>query len=187
MSAQHSTNPHNPSSNLPETHTYVTTHDEKTGKSVYHSSTPMQWKAWNPSGIDIIYSVPYTTQQSPAVLTNEADIKAHSDLMSSGFGSIKTPHGSNLRMLDLPPNYTGIIHRTVSLDYGIVIEGQVEMVLDGEGEKRILKRGDVIVQRGTMHGLNNPSADEWARIVFVVLDAEKVVVAGEELDEKWGL
>jgi quercetin dioxygenase-like cupin family protein len=88
-------------------------------------------------------------------------------------------------MLDLPPNYTGIIHRTVSLDYGIVIEGQVEMVLDGEGEKSILKRGDVIVQRGTMHGLNNPSADEWARIAFVVLDAEKVVVTGEELDEKW--
>ena len=46
------------------------------------------------------------------------------------------------------------MHRTVSLDYGVVLEGEVELVLDS-GETRLMKRGDVSVQRGTNHAWRN--------------------------------
>ena len=74
------------------------------------------------------------------------------------------------------------MHRTQSLDYGVVLEGEVEMILDG-GETRLLRRGDVAVQRGTNHAWRNTSETEWARMLFVLLASEKVMVAGKELGE----
>lgn len=74
------------------------------------------------------------------------------------------------------------MHRTVSLDYGIVLEGEVEAILDS-GEKRTMKRGDSLVQRGTKHAWRNTSETEWARMIFVLLPSDKVVVGGKTLDE----
>ena len=70
-----------------------------------------------------------------------------------------TPHDSCLggtvcRIVDFGPNTQPVMHRTQSLDYGVVLEGEVEMQLDS-GESRILKRGDVAVQRGTNHAWKN--------------------------------
>lgn len=76
------------------------------------------------------------------------------------------------------------MHRTQSLDYGIVIEGEVEITLDG-GEKKIMKRGDVCVQRGTFHAWSNKT-EEWARLCFVLLEAKPVVVDGKEMGESLG-
>lgn len=188
MSTSKPNNESQPRSSLPEMHSHITTHDETTSKAVYHSSTPLDWHSWDPGGNDIIYSVPYTTSPHPAILADEADIKAHEQLMASGgYKSVKALNGSSLRLLDLPPGYKGVMHRTVSLDYGIVLEGKVEILLDGEGETRVLERGDITVQRGTMHALHNPSSSQWARFVSVVLDIKKVVVGGKELEEQWGL
>lgn len=50
----------------------------------------------------------------------------------------------------MSPGLLSPMHRTVSLDYGVVLEGEVELVLDS-GETRVLKRGDVAIQRGTCH------------------------------------
>lgn len=61
------------------------------------------------------------------------------------------------------------MHRTKSLDYGIVLEGQVDLVLDS-GETRKMERGDVAVQRATMHQWRNSSEENWARMVFVLQD-----------------
>jgi quercetin dioxygenase-like cupin family protein len=74
------------------------------------------------------------------------------------------------------------MHRTQSLDYGIVLEGEIEMTLDS-GEKRLLKRGDMAVQRATMHAWHNPSETEWTRMVFVLQECKPLVVGGEELGE----
>jgi hypothetical protein len=78
-----------------------------------------------------------------------------------------------------------MMHRTQSLDYGIVIEGSIEMILDS-GETRLLYPGDVAVQRATMHAWRNPSKTEWTRMVFVLQDCQKVKVGGEELGEDLG-
>ena len=58
-------------------------------------------------------------------------------------------------------------HRTETLDFGIVMKGQITLVLDNN-EKQVCKPGDVIVQRGTIHAWHNET-DEWARVYFVVL------------------
>ena len=75
------------------------------------------------------------------------------------------------------------MHRTESIDYGVVLEGTIELVLDS-GETRVMRRGDVCVQRGTMHAWKNISQNnEWARMMFVLVSADKVVVGGKELAE----
>ena len=77
------------------------------------------------------------------------------------------------------------MHRTQSLDFGIVVEGQVEMRLD-DGSKTLLGRGDIAVQRATMHSWFNPSPESWARVVFVLQDVTPLTVGGRRLGEDLG-
>ena len=61
------------------------------------------------------------------------------------------------------------MHRTESIDYGIVLAGDVRLVLD-DGSETALAVGDVVVQRGTNHAWVNPG-NEPARMAFVLVDA----------------
>ena len=63
------------------------------------------------------------------------------------------------------------MHVTPSLDYGVVLEGVVKAGLDS-GEEQVLERGDCVVQRATNHMWTNGSETEWARMLFVLCDAE---------------
>ncbi|RBQ80949.1 hypothetical protein FVER14953_10645 [Fusarium verticillioides] len=85
---------------------------------------------------------------------------------------IYTP-GSLIRVVDFPPNSSGHNHRTASLDYGIVFEGELEMAL-ADGSKTIVRAGDIIVQQATLHQWNNLT-DKPARLIFVLLPSEKTV------------
>ena len=72
-------------------------------------------------------------------------------------------------------------HKTDSIDFAVVLEGEIWLLLD-EGE-RLLRAGDVVVQRGTAHSWSNRS-DRACRMAFVLLGALPVVgaeEAGEEL------
>ena len=60
-----------------------------------------------------------------------------------------------------------LMHRTESLDYGIVLAGEVWLVVD-DGETR-LRPGDIVVQRGTNHAWSNRT-DGTARMAFVLVD-----------------
>jgi hypothetical protein len=60
-----------------------------------------------------------------------------------------------------------LMHRTETLDYGIVIHGELWLVLD-DGEVR-LQPGDIVIQRGTNHAWSNRT-DAVARIAFILLD-----------------
>jgi quercetin dioxygenase-like cupin family protein len=55
----------------------------------------------------------------------------------------------------MPPGLISPMHRTTSLDYGVLLEGEIELILDS-GEKKLMKRGDVSIQRGTMHLWREP-------------------------------
>lgn len=59
------------------------------------------------------------------------------------------------------------MHRTETVDYGIVLQGEITLIMD-EGET-IVRAGDIIVQRGTNHGWANRS-NKNCRIVFVLID-----------------
>ena len=62
-----------------------------------------------------------------------------------------------------------LMHRTQSIDYGIVIEGEMTLVLDAEETR--LRRGDVVIQRGTNHAWANRS-DRTCRMLFVLVDGK---------------
>ena len=62
----------------------------------------------------------------------------------------------------------------------------MELILDG-GEKRVLKRGDTCVQRGTNHAWRNVSETEWSRMLYVLTEAEHVELeGGKKLTEELG-
>ena len=61
------------------------------------------------------------------------------------------------------------MHRTCTVDVGIVLEGSVEVELD-DGETHVLAAGDTIVQNGTRHAWHN-RGEGTARLAFVVLGA----------------
>ncbi|KAL4790684.1 Alpha/Beta hydrolase protein [Aspergillus venezuelensis] len=163
---------------------YITTHTED-GKAVFSSAideampvTPI------PDGAH--FSLAYTTSTTPASISNESDITSYSKSLEPGNSpGLVISSGSVCRIVDMPPGALSPMHRTVSLDYGVVLEGTVALELDS-GEKRIMKRGDVAVQRGTNHAWRNLSESGWARMLYVLLPAEKVVTGGRELGEELG-
>jgi quercetin dioxygenase-like cupin family protein len=78
-------------------------------------------------------------------------------------------HGSVIRILDFQPaTQSPLMHRTETIDYGIVLEGEIFLMLD-DSEVH-LKAGDVVVQRGTLHAWDNRS-DKVTRMAFVLIDA----------------
>ena len=62
-----------------------------------------------------------------------------------------------------------LFHKTDSVDYAIVLEGEIWAMMD-EGEV-LMKQGDVLVQRGTHHSWANRS-DKMCRMAFILIDAE---------------
>jgi mannose-6-phosphate isomerase-like protein (cupin superfamily) len=62
-----------------------------------------------------------------------------------------------------------IMHRTETVDYAVILEGELTLVLDEEDVE--LKAGDVVIQRGTSHAWRNKS-DKPCRILFVLLDGK---------------
>lgn len=63
------------------------------------------------------------------------------------------------------------MHRTETIDYGIVVEGELVLIVD-EGET-VVRAGDIVIQRGTNHGWANRSGKN-CRIVFVLIDGKFV-------------
>jgi len=90
--------------------------------------------------------------------------------------------GSVIRVVDILPGKASPMHRTNSLDYGIVMSGELELELD-DGVVKQLGPGDIVIQRGTMHLWRNPSETEVCRIVFVLTQATPVQVDGVPLEE----
>lgn len=69
--------------------------------------------------------------------------------------------------LPAEPGAHPLMHRTESVDYGIVLEGELTLVLDG-GET-MLGAGDIVIQRGTSHAWANRSG-KMARMAFILVD-----------------
>jgi mannose-6-phosphate isomerase-like protein (cupin superfamily) len=86
--------------------------------------------------------------------------------------TIMPPSGHLLRLIELyPPGMGGhrtVMHRTRTLDYVVVIDGEVVLLLDDS--EVVLGPGDVVVQRGTNHAWENRS-DKIARCAFFHIDA----------------
>jgi quercetin dioxygenase-like cupin family protein len=82
--------------------------------------------------------------------------------------------GTRVRIVDMPPGARSPMHRTESVDYGVVLAGEITLVLD-DGSATTVGPGELVVQRGTDHAWENRS-EQPVRMLFVL-------VAGEFADE----
>lgn len=164
---------------LPGVTRYITGHNPA-GKAIVQSENPAEWSPFEHS--TMAFTVAYTTSEFPANLNDDADLKEHERVKASGNLGLVNPNGTVCRFVDFAPRSLPVMHRTQSLDYGIVLEGEIEMRLDS-GETRLLKKGDMAVQRATMHAWFNPSQTEWTRMVFVLQECQPLYVGGKELGE----
>lgn len=149
----------------------VTTHDDA-GKSIVHSIDTLT-PTMIPSG-DAAFQFVWQTPTVPV------DLNPNTDGPTSDGGLIK--RGSVIRIVDMVPGKPSPMHRTWSIDYGVVISGRLELTLDG-GETVELSAGDIVVQRGTNHLWRNPSDGEITRVAFILIEAAPVVVNGQVMEE----
>jgi mannose-6-phosphate isomerase-like protein (cupin superfamily) len=88
------------------------------------------------------------------------------------------PNGTVFRLVEYGPGVAPRNHRTESIDYAIVMSGEIDMDLDGT--KVHLKAGDVLVQRATIHNWSNPGTVPCV-VAFVLVAAKPVERAGKPL------
>jgi quercetin dioxygenase-like cupin family protein len=86
--------------------------------------------------------------------------------------------GSVFRVIEFAPGVAPRNHRTDSIDYAIVLSGEIDMTLDDQVVT--LRAGDVLVQRGTIHNWINRGSVPCV-IAFVLIDAKPVEHDGKPL------
>jgi quercetin dioxygenase-like cupin family protein len=138
----------------------VTGHDE-TGRAVIRSVDTLAPEEI-PTGVAAFATI-WSTAEVPVNLNDETDGRERN-------AGLTLEGGSVIRIVDMLPGGESPMHRTNSIDYGIVLSGQVELELDN-GIVETCGAGDVVVQRGTMHLWRNRSATEICRIVFVLTES----------------
>lgn len=161
---------------LPIPKRYITGHNAE-GRAIFlkqlDHDLPLETLAQLPlegTSVPAKVGLVYATNEFPPKLNNERDLKTYQGFLQSSPG-ISIKHGSVVRILDFPPGSRAPMHKTQSLDYGVVLEGSTVAGLDS-GETQTLQRGDIVVQRATSHNWANASDTEWARMLFVLLDAD---------------
>jgi mannose-6-phosphate isomerase-like protein (cupin superfamily) len=94
--------------------------------------------------------------------------------------AVKTvnPKGTVFRVVEYQPGVAGRVHRTDSIDYGVVLAGEMMMQLDDTEVH--LRAGDCIVQRGTIHNWVNRGGEPCV-IAYVLVAAEAAVAGGKVL------
>lgn len=108
----------------------------------------------------------WCSDRTPAAIDVGEDAE---DMGARILGTAPPARGSRFAVIDFPPGNKPHMHRTETLDYVIVLEGEIDMDMDNSTVK--LKAGDVMVQRGTNHAWINRSHAR-ARVAFVLMDAE---------------
>ena len=95
--------------------------------------------------------------------------EAAEDMGARKLGTPPPPNGTRFAVIDFPPGCPSSMHRTETIDYVIVVSGEIDMDMDDSTVK--LKAGDVVIQRGTNHAWANRGT-ETARIAVVLVDAK---------------
>jgi mannose-6-phosphate isomerase-like protein (cupin superfamily) len=87
-------------------------------------------------------------------------------------------NGTVFRIVSFGPGVAPRNHRTDSIDYAVVMSGEIDMDLDGTIVH--LKAGDVLVQRGTIHNWINKGSEPCV-IAFVLISAKSASAGGKLL------
>jgi hypothetical protein len=177
---------------MPKQFRRVVTGHNAAGKSVFIIDAPTPHVFQRTKGSAIVHEL-WETASTPA------DNRGSADAISRGHRLPPPKNGSVLRVIEYPPDSERLaafareaalpddtgraaaadrnnprhagFHKTATIDYAIVLEGEIYAMMD-EGEV-LLKAGDVLVQRGTNHSWSNRTS-ETAVVAFVLIDAEPV-------------
>lgn len=117
-------------------------------------------------GTGVVSTLIWSTDETPADI---AVGERPEDYGARLLGTQPPANGSRFAVIDFPPGAPGRMHRTESIDYVLVLSGEIDMDMDDSTVH--LKAGDVMVQRGTNHAWVNRSAAP-ARVAFVLIDAK---------------
>ncbi len=158
-------------SGLPPIQRVVTGHDAN-GRAVFKSEDVAPARMV-PSG-DAAFLLIWTTETVPADNNDETDGR----LRDAG---LTLNQGSVIRIVDMLPGKESPMHRTNSIDYGIVLNGEIEIELEN-GAKRTVREGGIIIQRGTNHLWRNIT-DAPTRIAFILIEAPAYRHNGVPLEE----
>ncbi|KIY53394.1 hypothetical protein FISHEDRAFT_68999 [Fistulina hepatica ATCC 64428] len=150
----------------------VTTHN-KDGVSVVVRDTPLPASDMSEDSKDVTLWI--TTDGIPTA-DNNVDIDGAARLAELDPAmnlALVHPLGrsSVLRSTELCPLGVTSMHRTSSVDYNILIEGELILIMEDGTETHLVNPGDSVVQRGTLHAWRNPRPDRWTRWMSVVLAA----------------
>lgn len=173
-------------SDLPDPHRHITTHNSD-GKSVFYTEIPSEVPCQRIRE-EVDYFLPYTTSNFPVEMSGDDDISKYRSFLEGEKPGLVNKGGSIMRICTFKPGVAVEavpMHRTISLDYGIVTHGEMECWLDS-GEKRDLKVGDIVVQRETNHAWRNPSKDKWARMVFILQEGKPLKIGSADVKEDYG-
>ena len=94
---------------------------------------------------------------------------------------VRNGHGTAFRITEIPAGTPKVFHRTESVDYDVILSGEIDLVLDDDHTIH-LTAGDTVVVRGALHAWSNHGTDP-AVIAFIMIDAAPVVAHGRELGQ----
>ena len=146
----------------------VTGHDAK-GKAIVTIDEPVKNAAQGRPGA--MAAVIWTTQGFPV----END--GNEDSCGRKVGTT-LDNGTVLRVVEFSPGVQRRMHRTDSIDYAVIMSGEIDMELDNSVVH--LRAGDVLVQRSTIHNWVNKGKEPCV-IAFVMIAAKPVEIGGKVL------
>jgi quercetin dioxygenase-like cupin family protein len=158
-------------SGLPPVQRVVTGHNAD-GRAIFKSEDVAPTRII-PSG-DASFLLLWTTDTVPADNNDETDGRDRD-------AGLTINRGSAIRIVDMLPGGQSPMHRTNSIDYGIIMSGEVELELE-DGRKTTVRENGVIIQRGTNHLWRNVS-DKPCRIAFILIEAPAYLHNGQPLPE----
>jgi mannose-6-phosphate isomerase-like protein (cupin superfamily) len=100
------------------------------------------------------------------------------DMGARILGTAPPENGSRFIVMEFAPGIASEMHRTETIDYIAVLEGEIDMDMDDSSVK--LRAGDVMVQRGTHHAWVNRGSVP-ARLAIVLLDAKPLGIGHPRL------
>ena len=160
-------------SNLPPIRRVVTGHDRDHVAKVIIDGPATNAKSGASGATSTLI---WSTDSTPADCAIGEDVE---DLGARIIGTPPPENGTRFAVIEFPPGNPGRMHRTETIDYVVVICGELDMDMDQSTVR--LKAGDVLVQRGTIHNWVNRGTEPCI-IAFVLVDAKPVVVGGRRLD-----
>ncbi|KAH8657728.1 hypothetical protein BX600DRAFT_514282 [Xylariales sp. PMI_506] len=168
-----------PADDLRPTRRFITTHNAD-GKGVFLADDEGDHHKLLVNG-QAVANIIYSTHGSQVDLNNEKDVA----FAAGSEPPIHVRHGSVARLIDFAPGMESPLHRAMSIDYGIVVEGEFLLTLDS-GESRRMLPGDCSVNRGCNHKWKNLDETKSGRMLFVLLDVAPLYVGGELIEEDLG-